>query len=76
MDLGNTFGLVDPMDEAKRDLIIQLATQAGMLLEHASAPLILLPSQPDDELLALLNRSADHLERASKLIKAAQSIVE
>lgn len=76
MDLPANIALGAPMHETKRDLVIQLATQAGMLLEDVSAPLILLPSQNDDQLFTILKQSANQLERANNLIKAAQALLE
>lgn len=64
------------MDEAKHDLVNQLTARAGMLLEDASGPLILLQAKPDEEIGSMLASALGGIERASDLIKAAQSIAE
>ena len=64
------------MDDHRRDRVLELAARAGMLLEHTSATLILLPGEPPDQIGSNINSASGELERAIELLASAKAMLE
>lgn len=64
------------MDGARRDLIVQLATQAGMLMEDASVVAISLSTMPDADLAQKLGELDADVQIMALLLEAARSLCE
>ena len=56
--------------------MLELAARAGMLLEHTSATLILLPGEPPDQIGSNINSASGELERAIELLASAKAMLE
>lgn len=64
------------MDRDTHDLIIQLCTRAGMIMEDASAVTLTVGSIPQVDLGKQLDNLSEAIERCSSLLKSARSLSE
>ncbi len=73
IDFGSALGLGGGMDANTRDLIVQLCTKAGMIMEDASPIALSIGTSSDTE--AVIGDLVNALDRASQLLKAARMLV-
>lgn len=64
------------MDDDRRDLIDQLATRAGMLMEDAGTRAITLGSLPDEAIAEVLASLAASVGQMAAIIEAARALTE
>lgn len=64
------------MDEDKRDLINQLATRAGMLMEDASVAAITLRERPQADLIRTIQNLEAQVRTMASLLEAARTLCE
>jgi uncharacterized protein YaaQ len=64
------------MDDDTRELITQLCTQAGMIMEDTGPTALTIGSLRDDDLPAVLDKLEDQSLKITQLIEASKALAQ
>ena len=76
MDFQTASPLGAPMDDDTRDLIVQLSTPAGMIMEDAEPTALTIGSLCDADLAAALDELEDQAAEVTQLVAAAKALAQ
>lgn len=76
LDFRRSMGVLSGMDDDTRDLVAQLCTRIGMIMEDASVDALTMRRRDREQLIAAIDKLAMTGEHIAALVRAARALLE